>query len=146
MCYNWNINCWILALVSPFFTVYEQADFQNRKPLSLVKSKKIMFSKPQCQGHIKETDFLFEKRSLKEFQALWTPLATLRSVPTFHSFAAAVSTNRFLQGCLLSSPQKVKNLGSVHTETHFSSLSFRGVFLYLMSVFPNPHQSSFHKM
>lgn len=59
--------------MSPFFTVYKESAFQNRKPLSLEKTKQNMFPKPQCQKHTKETDFQEkrpEQRGLKELQAL----------------------------------------------------------------------------
>lgn len=40
---------------------------------------------------------------------------------------------------------ELKNLGSVQIETHFSPLLFKGATPYLMGVFQNPYQSSFHK-
>ena len=122
--------------------------FSKQKAITFRENLASYVFQPQCQEHIKETDFQKkrpEKRSLRESQAVWKPSDTLRSAPPFHFLASATATDPS-EAAFFLSPWRVKSLGSVQTETHFLPLSFKGVFLYLMGVFPNPHWSSFHKI
>lgn len=150
MCYNWN-SSWLLDLSShvALFHSVSSGSLSKQKAISFRENEASYVFKPRCQEHIKETDFQGKKGRRKEgsknsklFENRLIPL----EVPPFHFFAAAIASHRFLWGCLLSSPKRVRNLGSVQIERHFSPLSFKGVFPYLTGVFPNPHQSSFHKM
>lgn len=63
--------------MSPLFALSEQAAFPNRKPLSLEKTKQVMFSKPQCQEHIKETDFQEKRPEKKKPQRSPSSLKTI---------------------------------------------------------------------
>lgn len=83
-----------------------------------------------------------EQRSLKEFQALWKASDTLEVRLRFISWLLLLLPIDSSEAPFFLLPQRVRSLGSVKIETHFSPLSFKDVFPYLMGVFPNPHPSS----
>lgn len=147
---QFNSN-WLLNL-SPHIFFFSHSvwtdSFSKQKAITFRENQASYVFQPQCQEHIKETDFQKkrpEKRSLRESQALWKPSDTLRRAPPFHFLASAAATDSS-EAAFFLSPWRVKSLVSVQTETHFSPLSFKGVFPYLMGVFPNTHRPSFHKM
>ena len=82
-----------------------------------------------------------KKRNHKVFHALWKPLEVYLHFISLLLLLLAIGSS---EAAFSLFPQRVKNLGSVQNETHFSPFSLKGAFLYLMGVFPNPHQSSFH--